>query len=190
MKSIPEMLRGLLSLGADGGPAGARCHVLFVCMGNVCRSPTAEAVFRHHIERAGLADSVHCASAGTHDFHVGGQPDGRARAAASKRGYDLSRIRGRQVSVEDFARYDLILAMDKQNLEGLLARCPPESRERLKLLMEFARNHAVLEVPDPYYSNARGFEVVLDMIEDACTELLEHVRTTYLPTPDAGSGTE
>jgi protein-tyrosine phosphatase len=158
----------------------ARCKVLFVCMGNLCRSPTAEAVFRHQIERAGLTNEIACASAGTHDFSLGSAPDGRARAAASRRGYDMSRFRGRGVTDEDFTRFDMIIAMDRQNLEALRSRCPPERSERLRLLMEFAQRHDSLDVPDPYYGNAQGFEVVLDMIEDACTALLQHVCSTHL----------
>jgi protein-tyrosine phosphatase len=170
------------------GDEHAQCRVLFVCMGNLCRSPTAEAVFRLHIERAGLANEIACASAGTHDFNAGYAPDGRARAAALKRGYDMSRLRGRGVKDEDFARYDLIVAMDRQNLEQLRTRCPPEQAERLRLLMDFARNHAGPDIPDPYYGNAQGFEVVLDMIEDACAVLLEHVRKTHLTRSDSAPG--
>jgi protein-tyrosine phosphatase len=166
--------------------AQARCKVLFVCMANLCRSPTAEAVFRHHIERAGLAHEIACASAGTHEFNAGSAPDGRARAAASKRGYDMSRFRGRGVIDEDFTRFDLIVAMDRQNLEALRSRCPPEQAGRLRLLMEFAQQRDALDIPDPYYGNAQGFEVVLDMIEDACAALLQHVRSTHLAGPQAG----
>ncbi len=188
MKMIPEVLRNVFGFG-DRAPA-ARCRVLFVCMGNICRSPTAEAVFRRQIEVAGLRDEVDCASAGTHNVNLGGMADGRARAAAMKRGYDLSRIRGRQIREDDFEHFDLILAMDRQNLDSLSERCPPANQDRLKLLMQFARRHAVLEVPDPYYGNARGFELVLDMIEDACTSLLEHVRATHLGAPGSESGTQ
>ena len=157
-------------------------------MGNLCRSPTAEAVFRHQIEHAGLAAEIACASAGTHDFNLGSAPDGRARAAALKRGYDMSRFRGRGIKDEDFTRFDLIIAMDRQNLEALRSRCPPEQSERLRLLMEFAQRHEGLDVPDPYYGNAQGFEIVLDMIEDACAALLEHVRSTHLASPQATIG--
>jgi protein-tyrosine phosphatase len=175
---IPALIRTVLGLGSKD--ADARFRVLFVCMGNICRSPTAEAVFRRQVEAAGLWPSIQCASAGTHDFHVGALPDGRARAAALQRGYDMSRLRGRHVGDADFERYDLILAMDRQNMELLDRRCPPEHRDKLKMLMEFARRHAVLDVPDPYYGNAKGFELVLDMIEDACGALLEHIRDQRL----------
>jgi len=186
--SIPEILRRAVAFGANRQAAHARCRVLFVCTGNICRSPTAEAVFRYHIEVSGLREAIHCASAGTHDFNVGGRADGRSQAVAAKRGYDLSRIRGRRVSDDDFVRYDLILAMDRQNIEALRARCPPQTLERIKLLMEFARKYNEREIPDPYYSNTKGFELVLDMIEDACTSLLEHVRANHLADPGAEPG--
>lgn len=183
---IPSLIRNVF--GIRGGQADARFRVLFVCMGNLCRSPTAEAVFRRQAELAGLWPAVQCASAGTHDFHVGSAPDGRARAAALQRGYDMSRQRGRHVSDEDFGRYDLILAMDAQNMELLRKRCPPDHVQKLGMLMKFARRHAVTEVPDPYYGNARGFDLVLDMIEDACGALLEHIRVERLDGPAEGGG--
>lgn len=175
---IPALIRNVLGLG--GREAEAQFRVLFVCMGNLCRSPTAEAVFRRQVEVAGLWPAVQCASAGTHDFHVGSMPDGRARAAALQRGYDMSRQRGRHVSDEDFARYDMILAMDTQNMALLRKRCPPDHADKLGMLMAFARRHAAIEVPDPYYGSAQGFGLVLDMIEDACSALLEHVREERL----------
>jgi protein-tyrosine phosphatase len=159
------------------------CRVLFVCMGNLCRSPSAEAVFRRQVELRGLSGRVLCSSAGTHDIYVGVLADGRARAAAARRGYDMSRLRGRLLSDEDFVRFDLILAMDRQNLAALQQRCPEQHAERLHLLMEFARSHDAQEVPDPYFGNAKAFELVLDMVEDACTGLLEHVRARYMQPP-------
>ena len=165
------------------------CRILFVCMGNVCRSPTAEAVFRGRLQAAGVSDRIACTSAGTHDFNVGAAPDGRARTAAQRRGYDMSKMRGRTIEAADFERFDLILAMDRQNLEALRQKCPPEKAERMRLLMEFARRHPVGDVPDPYYGNAQGFELVLDMIEDACESLLEHVRTSYLEAAAAPAAT-
>jgi protein-tyrosine phosphatase len=155
-------------------------------MGNLCRSPSAEAVFTKKVALEGLTGRVVCRSAGTHDIYAGVLADGRARAAAERRGYDMSRLRGRRLTDEDFARYDLILAMDRQNLAVLVERCPAQYAERLHLLMEFARRHSGQEVPDPYYGNAKGFELVLDLVEDACAGLLEHVRARYLtPLPDA-----
>ena len=181
---IPVLLRSFWPFNKAEREARVVCRVLFVCMGNVCRSPTAEAVFRHQLSAAGLAERVVCASAGTHDFNVGASPDGRARAAAQRRGYDMSRMRGRCVAEEDFARYDLVLAMDRQNLEALRQRCPGDRAERLQLLMEFARRHEALDVPDPYYGNAKAFELVLDMIEDACEALVAHIRSRYIPVQD------
>ena len=157
-------------------------------MGNLCRSPTAEAVFRRQVDLAGLTARIACDSAGTHDLNLGKAPDGRARAAARRRGYEVLRRRRRQVKQEDFATFDLILAMDRQNLEGLRERCPPEYSARLRLLMEFAHRHTDLDVPDPYYGNAQGFELVLDMIEDACEELLRHVQTTHLSGAELAGG--
>ena len=172
--------------GRRGRDAEALCRVLFVCMGNVCRSPTAESVFRQQVKSAGLERSVLCHSVGTHGFNVGLLADGRARAAAERRGYDMARLRGRQLQDEDFAAFDLILAMDRQNLAVLQERCPPQYAERLHLLLEFGSRRDVLEVPDPYYSNAKGFELVLDLIEDACAGVLAHVRSRYLARlPDA-----
>ena len=178
---IASFVQRILRLASRRADASVRCKVLFVCMHNLCRSPTAEAVFRHQVGAAGLAREIACASAGTHDFNLGSVPDGRARAAALKRGYDMSRQRARAITSEDFTRYDLILAMDRPILEALRERCPQENAGRLRLLMEFARrDESTLDVPDPYYGNAQGFEVVLDMIEDACATLLEHVRSTRL----------
>lgn len=150
--------------------------VLFVCMGNICRSPTAEGVFRYHVEMAGLAGRIEADSAGTHDYHIGDQPDRRSQAAAAKRGYDLRSLRGRQVSAKDFHEFDYVLAMDRDNLAILQQLCPPEHSRKLGLFMEFSRNYDILEVPDPYYGGAQGFEHVLDLVEDAARGLLEEIR--------------
>jgi len=150
--------------------------VLMVCMGNICRSPTAEGVLRHKLREAGLDQRVLVQSAGTHDYHAGEPPDRRAAAHALQRGYDLSAQRARQVAPEDFAAFDLILAMDHDNLERLQARCPPEHRAKLRRLTEFARHHRSPVVPDPYDGGAAGFERVPDLIEDACDGLVEHFR--------------
>ena len=150
--------------------------ILFVCMGNICRSPTAEGVMARLVSEAELGRRVGLDSAGTIDYHAGDPPDPRAQTHASKRGYDLSKLRGRQVTPEDFARFDLILAMDRRNLADLLSICPEAEREKVRLFMEFARAHPEREVPDPYYGGAAGFDRVLDMIEDAAAGLLEHVR--------------
>ena len=150
--------------------------VLFVCMGNLCRSPTAEGVFKHFVEQAGLAGLVTSDSAGTHDYHVGDPPDARAQKAAARRGYDLSTLRGRQVSRHDFSEFDYVLAMDEANLRLLKRLCPQEHARKLKLFMEFRTDLSVREVPDPYYGGADGFDRVLDLVEQASRGLLEHLR--------------
>jgi protein-tyrosine phosphatase len=150
--------------------------VLMVCMGNICRSPTAEGVFRHVVREAGLAERIHIDSAGTHDYHVGSPPDERSAHHASLRGYDLSELRARQVAVLDFERFDLILAMDWENLSLLEEACPPEQRHKLRRLMEFAPEGLSDVVADPYYGGKQGFETVLDHIEAACEGLLGHIR--------------
>ena len=150
--------------------------VLMVCMGNICRSPTAEGVLRRRLRAAGLADAVLVDSAGTHDYHVGEPPDHRSTKHAKRRGYDLSSLRARQVMPADFERFDLMLAMDGDNFALLQAQCPPEHRAKLRLLTEFARMHASPDVPDPYNSGAEGFEHVLDLVEDACDGLISHLQ--------------
>lgn len=149
--------------------------VLFVCMGNICRSPTAEAAFRSQVEAAGLAKEIHIDSVGTHDYHVGAAPDRRAQTAAAERGYDLSHLRGRQVSLRDFSEFDYILAMDMDNLARLQARCPEQHAHKLGLFMEYSKNFLEREVPDPYYGGSAGFERVLDMVEDAGQGFIEHL---------------
>lgn len=150
--------------------------VLFVCMGNICRSPTAEGVFRFHVEGAGLAEHFDIDSAGTHAYHVGEPADRRARAAAEKRGMSLDGIRARRVNSDDFERFDYILAMDEDNLARLEDEAPEEHRHKLRLLLEFAQS-GEREVPDPYYGGAAGFERVLDLVEEASRGLLETLST-------------
>jgi len=154
--------------------------VLFVCMGNICRSPTAEAVFRHYVEQEGLAGHIHIDSAGTHDYHIGEAPDARTQRAAKQRGYDMSQLRGRQVVAEDFRRFDYVLAMDEANLSILESLRPRDAESHLGLFLEFAERHSEREVPDPYFGGADGFERVLDMVEDAADGLLRHVRAQNL----------
>ena len=154
--------------------------VLFVCMGNICRSPTAEAVFRRYVEKEGLAEHIHIDSAGTHDYHIGDAPDGRTQRAAAQRGYDMSKLRGRQVEVADFARFDYVLAMDEANLYILKHLRPRDSASHLGLFLEFAEKHDEREVPDPYYGGAQGFEHVLDLVEDAANGLLRHIKQQHL----------
>ena len=151
-------------------------RVLFVCMGNICRSPTAEGVFKHMVEQAGLAERVLSDSAGTHDYHTGEQPDPRTREAAARRGYDLSTLRGRQVSKKDFDEFDYVLAMDETNRRLLERQCPTQHAHKLKLFLDFAGDPALREVPDPYYGGAQGFERVLDLVEEASRGLLDHLR--------------
>ena len=150
--------------------------ILFVCMGNICRSPTADGVFRQKVADHGLNDLVRVDSAGTHNYHPGSPPDTRAQAAAAKRGYDLSSLRARQITAADYASFDLILVMDHDNLAALQDDCPPEHQHKLRRLTEFCQVHQASVVPDPYYGGADGFEQVLDLVEDACEGLLAHVR--------------
>lgn len=147
--------------------------VLFVCLGNICRSPTAEGVLRHKLSEAGLDERVEVDSAGTDDWHVGKAPDMRTRQAAQRRGYDLSLLRARQVSVDDFARFDLVLAMDHSNLRDLKGLRRGGSEPDL-----FLRRYGLVpeEVPDPYYGGEEGFEEVLDLIEQACDGLVAEIR--------------
>ena len=151
-------------------------RVLFVCMGNICRSPTAEGVFREFVRRHAPELELEIDSAGTHDYHVGEPPDPRALKAASTRGLDISGLRARQVEDADFERFDLILAMDRLNYETLRDRSAPAFHPRIRLLLEFADDTGREEVPDPYYGGAKGFEEVLDLLEDASAGLLAEVR--------------
>lgn len=151
-------------------------RVLLVCMGNICRSPTAEGVLRAHVERAGLAADVEVDSAGTHAYHIGEPPDPRSQKVAASRGYELGHLRARRVVTADFLRFDLILAMDRNNLAMLREACPPEEQHRIGLLLEYSRNAQHDEVPDPYYGGPEGFERVLDLIEDGCSGVIEELR--------------
>lgn len=158
--------------------------VLFVCMGNICRSPTAQGVFESLVQRSGLAPVIHIDSAGTHAYHIGNQPDSRSQQAALGRGIDLSKQRARQVQTTDFSDFDYVLAMDLQNLQALQRFAQARQAKNLKLFMEFASRWREREVPDPYYGGAQGFERVLDMIEDASEGLLEYlIRTHQLERP-------
>ena len=158
-------------------------RVLFVCMGNICRSPTAEGVFRKLLaERAPELD-VQVDSAGTHAYHIGHPPDLRAQRAAALRGVDLSTQRARRVTEQDFEHFELLLAMDELNRAALLEICPVEYRGRVRLLLEFAPQVGRIEVPDPYYGASNGFEQVLDLVEEAAVGVLEHLRSTQPPVP-------
>lgn len=151
-------------------------RVLFVCLGNICRSPTAEGVFRNHVRRHAPDLEVEIDSAGTHDYHVGEPPDPRAVRAARRRGVDLSGLRARQVCTGDFERFDLILAMDRLNQVTLLDRSPPEFHPRIRRLLEFAADAGREDVPDPYYGGAQGFDEVLDLVEQAAEGLVAEIR--------------
>jgi protein-tyrosine phosphatase len=149
--------------------------VLFVCLGNICRSPTAEGVFRHKVDAAGLASRIHIDSAGTGDWHIGHPPDRRAIAAARLRGYDLAALRARQVGSEDFARFDWILAMDHSNLRALDAMRPSHFAGHLGLFLDLAPALGRSEVPDPYVGGIDDFAGVLDLIEPASDALLARI---------------
>jgi protein-tyrosine phosphatase len=150
-------------------------RILFVCMGNICRSPSAEGVFRSLLASRAPQLTVEIDSAGTHDYHVGEPPDERAIAAAQRRGIDLSALRARTVRAGDFDYYDLILAMDEQNLRELRRRAPVHRHDRIRLMMEFVSAATVSAVPDPYYGGLQGFEQVLDLLEEASDGLLQEL---------------
>lgn len=150
--------------------------VLFVCMGNICRSPTGQGVFEHLIEQAGLSDQVEVDSAGTHAYHTGEPPDNRASRTALKRGISLDGQCARRVSGDDFERFDYVLAMDSNNLRDLMSICPDEHRHKVKLLLSYADGLSTEDVPDPYYGGTTGFERVLDMVEEGARGLLHEIQ--------------
>ena len=153
--------------------------VLFVCLGNICRSPTAEGVFTTLINREGLTDIVSVDSAGTSDWHVGDQPDRRAQAAAKARGYDLSMQRARQIKEIDFWDFDYVIAMDSQNHSDLSIMAPTNAQDRIRMFLSFAPKEGVTDVPDPYYGGANGFDHVLDLVEAASLGLLQEIRKRH-----------
>ena len=150
--------------------------VLFVCMGNICRSPTAHGVFLHKANAIGLAQAVEVDSAGTHNYHPGSPPDPRSQAYATKRGYDLSVLRARQIVANDFDRFDLILVMDYDNLSLVQSICPCGQERKIRRLTEFCLTMDSPVVPDPYYGGGNGFDQVLDLVEDACEGLMRYVK--------------
>lgn len=154
--------------------------VLFVCLGNICRSPTADGIFRNLVVREKLDQKIVVDSAGTGDWHIGKAPDARTVAAARQRGYDLSVLRARQVNVNDFAGFDYVLAMDKSNLMDLQRMKPSSYAGHLGLFLDFGSRSDYREVPDPYYGGKEGFELVLDLVEDAAQGLLNHIRSNSL----------
>jgi protein-tyrosine phosphatase len=183
LTSLKRSAARVVGLGDKSETAAPRAErgVLFVCMGNICRSPTAEGMFRKLLAERAPDLGVQIDSAGTHGYHAGEPPDVRARRAAERRGVDLSQLRARQVTGNDFVRFELVLAMDRQNLDYLLENCPTEYRERVRLLLEFAPQLGREDVPDPYYGGATGFEYVLDLVEEASIGLIEHLRRTAPP---------
>ena len=150
-------------------------RILFVCMGNICRSPTAEGVFRQLARQRAPDLVIEIDSAGTHDYHIGEPPDPRAISAALRRSIDLSGLRARRVYEEDFERFDLILAMDEENLRELRQRATPRHHERIRLMMDYAPQAGRTAVPDPYYGGEQGFEEVLDLLEEAAEGLLQEL---------------
>ena len=150
--------------------------VLFVCLGNICRSPTADGIFREIIKREKLEQKIIVDSAGTGDWHIGKAPDSRTVAAAKKRGYDLSLLRARQVITADFDEFDYVLAMDNSNLRDLHSLRPTHFAGHLGLFLDFGSRKTHREVPDPYYGGHDGFELVLDLVEEAAEGLLTHIR--------------
>ena len=150
--------------------------VLFVCLGNICRSPTAHGVLERKLAMAGLADLVEVDSAGTAAWHIGKQPDLRSQQAARKRNYDLSHFRARQAVAEDFLEFDYVLAMDDENLAALESICPINASTKPELFLKTYSAQGLSQVPDPYYGDGDGFERVLDMVEDACDQLVQDIR--------------
>ena len=157
-----------------------RVKVLFVCMGNICRSPMAQGVFRHLVQEAGYTAEIQIDSAGTHGYHIGEPPDERAEETARVRGIDISDLRARRAEPKDFLCFDYILAMDQENYHSLARICPPGMEPKLLLFMDFAPQLKRREVPDPYYGGQRGFDQVLDMVEAAARGLLEHLTRRVL----------
>ncbi len=156
----------------------AEIRILMVCLGNICRSPTAQKALEKIIENEGLSSIIEVDSAGTGDYHIGAPPDPRSAAAAARRGYDLSAVRARQVCPQDFNSFHYLFAMDRTNLKDLRTICPSGHRSKLHLLLEFAdTSHEA--VPDPYYSGPDRFELVLDLVEQACAGVLQHLRSTH-----------
>lgn len=154
-------------------------RVLFVCMGNICRSPTAHGVFESLVRQAALSDQIQIDSAGTHAYHVGEMPDARAQQEARRRGFDLSAQRARRVADTDFDEFDYILAMDTVNMEALRARCPARHVKKIHFLLEFASGIDDKQVPDPYYGGNNGFGVVLDLVESGASGFLAFLKSQH-----------
>jgi protein-tyrosine phosphatase len=156
-----------------------KIKVLFVCMGNICRSPAAEGSFTKAVVNANLSDSIEIDSAGTHAYHVGEQPDARAEKSALARGIDISHLKARRAIEEDFDRFDYVLAMDYDNYRGLEKICPLGMEHKLQLFLSYAPHLNMSDVPDPYYGGALGFETVLDLVEAASEGLLDFIKDKH-----------
>lgn len=154
-------------------------RVLFVCTGNICRSPTADGVFRQMVENAGLAHRIDVDSCGTTGYHVGEKPDPRAREFAQSRGYDLSNLRARQLSNRDFTDFDYLLAMDDGHLATMQRACPKEHQGKLRLFLDFHPDHRGKDVPDPYYGGQSGFVRVFDLVEETSGHFLRYLHETH-----------
>jgi len=154
--------------------------VLFVCMGNICRSPTAHGVFRALVEKEGLSQAVEIDSAGTHAYHVGSAPDRRAQATAQERGIDISDLVARRVEPDDFDLFDFVVAMDQDNYMSLSEICPDQHVDKIYMFMDFADHMRTREVPDPYYGGPSGFDRVFDLVEAASEGLLQEIRQRHL----------
>ena len=153
--------------------------VLFVCLGNICRSPTAEGVFRHIVQEEGHESWIMTDSAGTHAYHIGAQPDRRAQQTALTRGIDISDLRGRKATTNDFNKFDYVLAMDDDNYQLLEQICPTGMNEKLHLFLDFSQEFSETQVPDPYYGGDQGFEHVFDLVESASKGLLEDIKKRF-----------
>lgn len=154
--------------------------ILFVCLGNICRSPSADGIMHHLVEKEGLQDLIRIDSAGTYGGHTGALPDARMRQHAARRGYDLTHI-SRKVRTQDFEDFDLILAMDDNNFEDLMLYAPSvEAKNKIHRMTDYLQEIQIDHVPDPYYEGAAGFEKVLDILEDACAGLLQSIRNGNL----------
>ncbi len=154
-------------------------NVLFVCMGNICRSPTAEGVFRNLVFKQNYSDTILTDSAGTHAYHIGESPDRRAQTTALSRGIDLSDLRARKAIKEDFGNFDYILAMDNDNYQILKTLCPSNHIDKLKLFLDFTSDYDDSEVPDPYYGGPQGFDYVFDLVQSASNGLLDDIKSRY-----------
>ena len=155
-----------------------KIKVLFVCMGNICRSPTAHGVFQTLVDKHGLGDRILVDSAGTHSYHIGSTPDPRSQHTARSRGVDLSRLRARQFQSKDFLDFDYLIAMDRSNFTQMAAIKPDEARARLDLMLDYSNRYDQKEVPDPYFGDD-GFELVFDMVDEASEGLLRHIREQH-----------